>query len=217
MAVDVLARSAGRGPLAVSGMGLVAIAVLAAWLLVVFLLGAAGAFATPPGTPPIPIAIGAAGPILLFLAGFRLSRPFREFALKIDPRVIVAVQAWRFAGLGFLALNTHGVLPGLFTWPAGLGDIAIAATAPWMMVALLRQPRFVADRAFVAWNALGILDLVVAVGTGALASALASGVAGEITTGPMAQLPLVLIPAYFVPIFIMLHIVALTHARRFAG
>jgi hypothetical protein len=108
---------------------------------------------------------------------------------------MVAVQAWRFAGLGFLALNTHGVLPGLFTWPAGLGDIAIAATAPWMMVALLRQPRFAASKAFAAWNVIGILDLVVAVGTGALGSALATGVAGEVTTGPMAQLPLALIQA----------------------
>ena len=30
----------------------------------------------------------------------------------------------------------------------------------------------------------------------------------------MAQMPLVLIPAYFVPLFVMLHIVALFQARR---
>jgi hypothetical protein len=30
----------------------------------------------------------------------------------------------------------------------------------------------------------------------------------------MAQLPLVLIPAYFVPLFIMLHLAALFQARR---
>jgi hypothetical protein len=32
----------------------------------------------------------------------------------------------------------------------------------------------------------------------------------------MAKLPLVLIPAYFVPIFVMLHIAALIHGRRLA-
>jgi hypothetical protein len=32
----------------------------------------------------------------------------------------------------------------------------------------------------------------------------------------MAQLPLVLIPAYFVPIFIMLHFTALFQARQLA-
>jgi hypothetical protein len=33
----------------------------------------------------------------------------------------------------------------------------------------------------------------------------------------MSQLPLVLIPAYFVPVFFMLHAAALFQARRFAG
>jgi len=32
----------------------------------------------------------------------------------------------------------------------------------------------------------------------------------------MAQLPLVLIPAYFVPLFVMLHLAALFQARRHA-
>ena len=63
------------------------------------------------------------------------------------------------------------------------------------------------------WNLLGILDLIAAVSIGALNSALASGIAGEVTTGPMAQLPLVLIPVYFVPLFFMLHVTALCQAR----
>jgi hypothetical protein len=33
----------------------------------------------------------------------------------------------------------------------------------------------------------------------------------------MAHLPLVLIPAYFVPVFIILHLTALFQARRLAG
>ena len=56
-----------------------------------------------------------------------------------------------------------------------------------------------------------------AVSTGALASGLATDIAGEITTRPMAQLPLLLIPAYLVPIFIMLHLAALFQARRIAS
>lgn len=55
------------------------------------------------------------------------------------------------------------------------------------------------------------------VSIGALSSVLASGVAGEVTTGPMAQLPLVLIPVYLVPLFIMLHLAALFQARRQAS
>jgi len=216
MSIDVLPHYAGPGPRAVSGTALAVAAALAAWFASVVLLGASGAYVSPPGTVPVPIAIAVAAPIALFLVALRASRPFREFALAADGRLMLGIQAWRFAGLGFLALHAHGVLPGMFAWPAGLGDIAIGATAPWLLVALIREPRFAASRTFVAWNLLGVLDLVVAVGTGALGSALATGVAGEVTTGPMARLPLVLIPAFFVPIFVMLHIVALMQARRLA-
>jgi len=44
-----------------------------------------------------------------------------------------------------------------------------------------------------------------------------AGAAGQVTTGPMAELPLVLIPAYFVPLFIMLHLASLLQARQKAS
>lgn len=75
------------------------------------------------------------------------------------------------------------------------------------------RPGFVASRAFVTWNLLGILDLVVAVGTGVLSSGFVAALAGDVTTAALAQLPLVLIPAYFVPLFVMLHVIALLQAR----
>jgi hypothetical protein len=193
------------------------VGVLALWLVVVFLLGAAGAFVRPPGTPPLPILIGATAPLVVFLAAYWGSAAFHAYVLAIDLPLATAVQAWRAGGLGFLALYAHGVLPGVFAWPAGLGDIAIGVTAPWVALALVRRPAFATSRVFVVWNLLGILDLVVAVSVGALSSVLASGVAGEVTTGPMAQLPLVLIPAYLVPLFIMLHLAALFQARRQAS
>ena len=142
---------------------------------------------------------------------------FRAYVLSLDLSLTTAIQAWRAGGLGFLALYAHGVLPGSFAWPAGLGDIAIGVTAPWVAHALVRRPGFAISRVFVVWNLLGILDLVVAVSVGGLSSALASGAAGEVTTGPMAQLPLVLIPAYLVPLFVMLHLAALFQARRQAS
>jgi hypothetical protein len=50
-----------------------------------------------------------------------------------------------------------------------------------------------------------------------MSSGIIPGLAGEITTAPMAQLPLVLIPAYLVPLFVMLHLAALAQARRLAA
>lgn len=189
--------------------------VLAIWLGIVFLLGASGAFVRGPGEWPLPILIGFAVPIVVFFFAFAVSGDFRDLTRSVDLPLVTGIQAWRFAGLGFLALYAHGVLPGLFAWPAGLGDIAIGITAPWVAFALARHPNFPASRLFIGWNLLGILDLIVAVGTGALSSALAVGIPGEVTTAPMAQLPLVLIPVYFVPLFVMLHIAALYQSRRF--
>jgi hypothetical protein len=191
----------------------VVLLVLALWLALVLFLGAAGAFVRAPGEVPVPIALGVTAPLIVFAVAFGLSRAFRAFVLTVDLPLVTAIQGWRFAGLGFLALQAHGVLPGLFAWPAGLGDIAIGLTAPWVALALIRRPGFAADRRFVIWNLLGVLDLVVAVSLGALSASLAAGTVGEITTAPMAQLPLVLIPAYLVPLFLMLHAVALLQAR----
>jgi hypothetical protein len=187
---------------------------LAVWLGIVVLLGARGAFVAPSGTPPIPIALGFGVPLIVFLAAFWASASFRNLLLAGDLPLLTAVQAWRFAGFGFIALTVHGVLPGAFAWPAGLGDIAIGLTAPWLALALVRRPTVAASRLFVVWNLLGILDLIVAVGTGALNQLLATGAAGEITTTPMAQMPLVLIPAFLVPLFVMLHLTGLYQARK---
>src|SRR5712691_613975 len=186
----------------------------AVWLVLVLLLGAGEVFVTPRGTPPLPLLIAVAAPVIAFLAAFWISRSFREFVLSADLRLMVGVQAWRFAGFGFLALYTYGILPGLFAWPAGLGDIAIAIAAPWILLNLIQRPGFASSRAFVAWNVLGILDLVVAVSMGALATLLAANVTGAVTSAPMAHLPLVLVPAFLVPAFIMMHLAALFQARR---
>lgn len=190
-------------------------AVLALWFVVVLALGAAGAFVRSPGTPPIPILIGATVPLAVFLGGYWLWPAFRAYILSADLVQAAAMQAWRFAGLGFLALYVHGMLPGAFAWPAGVGDIAIGVTAPWIVLALVRKPGFATSRVFVAWNLFGILDLVVAVSIGGLVSALAAP--GEVTTGPMAVMPLVLVPAFLVPLFLMLHLTALFQAGRRAS
>lgn len=187
---------------------------LAVWFVLVLSLGASGVFVGPSGTPPIAIAIGTGAPLLLFFAWLRLSQPFRNFVLALDLRLVAGMQAWRWAGFGFLALYAHGVLPAMFALPAGLGDMAVGFAAPWIILGLVRRSDFAASSAFIRWNVLGILDLVVAVSLGALNATLSPGTPGEISTAPMATLPLVLIPAYLVPLFLMLHTAALMQSRQ---
>ena len=214
MTTTVLPRPLESQPSWLSGIGLSVTLVLTAWFLLVVSLGAAGAFVAPPGTPPLGIAIGVGAPLLLFFASLRLSQSFRDFVLSLDLRLIAGIQAWRFAGLGFLSLYAHNVLPGVFALPAGFGDMAIGFTAPWIILALARRPDFATSAAFTRWNLLGILDLVVALSIGTLTAALSTGAPGEITTAPMATLPLLLIPAFLVPVFLMLHTAALMQSRQ---
>src|SRR6266567_65779 len=191
-------------------------ATLVLWFGVVFLLGAQGAFVGSAGSPPLPIFFGFAIPLVVFFAAYFGWGAFRAFVLGVDLRLVAAMQAWRWAGLGFLSLYAHGILPGLFAFPAGLGDMAIGVSAPWIVLGLIRHPGFVTSRRFVVWNIMGIVDLGVAVSMGTLCSGFIHGITGNVTTGPMSQLPLVLIPAYLVPLFIMMHCTALAQARRLA-
>jgi hypothetical protein len=214
MATTVLPRPVESQPSGLSGIRLSVILVLIAWFTLVVSLGAVGAFVARPGTPPVGIAIGVGAPLLLFFAGLRLSRSFRDFVLSLDLRFIAGIQAWRWAGLGFLDLYAYNVLPGIFALPAGLGDMAIGFTAPWMILGLVRQPDFAGRAGFIRWNVLGILDLVVALTIGTLTATLSTGAAGEISTAPMATLPLLLIPAFLVPLFLMLHTAALMQSRQ---
>jgi hypothetical protein len=199
-----------------SGVSRIVAVVLAMWFGVVFLLGIKGAFVGAPGSPPLPIFLGFAIPMAAFFAAYFRWKAFRAFVLGADLRLLAGIQAWREAGFGFLALYAHGVLPGLFAFPAGLGDMAVGITAPWIVLGLIRQPSFAISRRFVMWNILGITDLAVAVSMGAICSGFLRGLTGSVTTGAMAQLPLVFIPAYMVPLFLMLHFTALFQVRQLA-
>jgi hypothetical protein len=208
----VLHRHAG--PIAAAGSTVIVATVLGLWLGLVVYFGARGTFSTPEGAPPFALMAGVVLPLLAFFTGYRLSAPFRAFVLSADLRLLTALQAWRFVGFAFIALYASGILPGVFAWPAGLGDMAIAATAPWLVQALARRPEFVTSKRFVVWNWLGIADLAIAVTAGTLASGLVPALVQGVTTAPMALLPLVLVPAYLVPVMTMFHISALLQARR---
>jgi hypothetical protein len=214
MTTIVLPQSAETQPSGRGNIRLAVALVLTIWLLLVLSLGAAGAFVGRPGTPPLPIAMGVAAPLVLFFVWLRLSQSFRDFVLSLDLRLVAAMQAWRWAGLGFLSLYAHKVLPAVFALPAGLGDMAIGITAPWMILALVRERDFAARGTFIRWNVLGILDLLIAVSIGTVSALSATGAPGEISTAPMATLPLLLIPAFLVPLFLMLHTIALMQSRQ---
>ncbi len=216
----IIAKSAASEPKnRDSSVRTVVFAALALWLGLICFLGGQGAFVGRGDSPPLPIFFGFAIPLAVFFAAYFGWKSFRTFILGADVRLVAAIEAWRWGGLGFLSLYANGVLPGLFALPAGLGDMAIGITAPWILLSLVRNPLFAASRHFVMWNILGIVDFIVALSMGTLCSSAFPGInalIGNVTTSAMARLPLVLIPAFMVPFFTMLHFTALFQARQLA-
>jgi hypothetical protein len=181
---------------------------IAVWFLFSLTASALHLFNTSPDQPPLPLGLAVLIPIGIFVIWSAASQPFRQFLLSLNPRTLVIVQAWRIAGLAFLALYTYGILPGAFALPAGLGDIAIGATAP--LVALkLANPRY--RKSFIFWQLLGITDLVMAVGSGVTNQLINPH---GIATTAMTVLPMSLIPTFAVPLFMILHFICIAQARQ---
>ncbi len=188
-----------------------AVVVLVVWFLLALGGSLLGIFDSE-SRPPIPLGLAAVIPVAVFAFGYLTSVRFREFVLSLDLRILTVAHTWRVGGIVFLILHQQGALPGVFALPAGWGDIAIGITAP--VIAWYWKPPF-PSKAFVVWNVLGSLDLVMAVSLGVLASATPVGVlAGDVTTRFMGRFPLSLIPTFFVPLLLIFHLISLLRVRK---
>ncbi len=186
---------------------------LALWFAAAAGLGLTGILAVGPDSPFRLVLLTVVVPIAVFLGLVALAPSVRRFVLGLDLARLTMFQAWRVVGFAFIALYAFDALPGLFAWPAGLGDIAVGLSAPLVLAALLRDRTFVRSRRFVMFHIAGLLDFVVAALTATLASGQVPGLVGEITSAPMEVWPLNLFPSFFVPVFAILHIAALLQVR----
>lgn len=119
-------------------------------------------------------------------------------------------------GVIFLVLYALGKLPGIFAFPAAIGDILTGLFAPVVGTAYARNPQAAAGR-LSAWNLFGIADLIVAVGLGFLTSPsplqmLSLDKPNELVTA----FPLVMIPVFLVPLSVLLHLASLKKLRQSA-
>jgi hypothetical protein len=197
-----------------------AVGLLALWFAAAYVIGANGLLANQGITPIAPIALTAVVPVATFLAIYALSSQFRDFVLSLDIRTLTMLQHWRVVGFAFLPLYFFGVLPELFAWPAGVGDVAIGLAAPFVVARLARDPDWARSAGLVRFHLLGLLDFAVAIATANLASGVIPAlVAGGSTSAPMSLWPLNIFPSFLVPIFIIGHLIVLLklrHLRRAA-
>jgi hypothetical protein len=183
-------------------------AIVAAWFVFALSASALHLFENPANRVGLAVALAALLPIVAFSLWFAASEKFRGFALSLNPQALTFIQSWRVLGVVFVVLMAYGVLPAIFARSAGYGDTAIGLTAP-LAALWLANTRHRAS--FIAWQLLGILDLVSAVGLGSTAPLLSPGSTPMVA---MTVLPLSLIPTFGVPLFFILHVICIAQARR---
>jgi hypothetical protein len=142
------------------------------------------------------------------------AHPDRRILDAVPLPWLIGVQLYRALGVMFLILHAGGMLPGLFAFPAGIGDFLVGLLAPIVALAYARNPQG-STGLVIAWNILGIADLVVAVTTGFItAPSPLLPFVGQPTSELMSVLPLVVIPTFAVPLSILLHLASLLKLRR---
>jgi hypothetical protein len=186
---------------------------IALWFVFALVMSIGGGYQAGGENPPLALGLTFLIPIIVFVVAYWSSNSLREFAGRLDLRFITAAHVGRIIGFDFLIKYAQGQLPGGFALPAAIGDILTAAMAIPMAFAISGKGPSVRNR-FVAWNVFGLVDLFLAVSLGILHSQSSLGVL--VGSGPntflMSEFPRSLIPTFFVPMFILLHLLAL--ARR---
>lgn len=92
----------------------------AVWFVVVYWLAERGTFINGPDQRPIAVGVAFAAPILLFLLTIRMLPGWRALVTSISPVLLIALNGWRFIGLGFLMAHSEGLLPGGSPGPPAL-------------------------------------------------------------------------------------------------
>ncbi|HEY9525737.1 MAG TPA: hypothetical protein VIR02_01570 [Anaerolineales bacterium] len=188
---------------------------LIGWLGVALALGASGVYRGAPDEIPT-IQFGILAPILIGSILIMRSSTMARVIETVPQQWLIGVQLYRALGIIFLILYGAGKMPGLFAWPAGIGDVLVGALAPVVAIAYARGPEKNGDLAR-AWNILGLTDLGVAVATGLVtAPSPIQQFAFDLPNELVGTFPLILIPIYLVPLSVLLHLASLTKLRRTA-
>jgi len=179
--------------------------IVTAWGGLITYLTVAGIFNVAPTAPNTPILLAILTPPLLGVVAYLALPSFRDWVLALDPMLLISLHSWRMLGGVFVFLYFYDMLPAAFAFPAGLGDMAVGAVAPFVALALLHQKDFMRSRRFWAFHFFGLLDFVIAVSVGTMTRVEIPGLVEGATSVATGQFPLALIPAFIVPALILVH------------
>jgi hypothetical protein len=182
------------------------------WMAVAWSGAINGVFRTGTRLPLLPVAIFL--PVILGAPPLLLSKRVGQVLDALPASWLVALQLYRIFGSWALVAALRGTLPAVFGLPAGIGDTLTGLLAVPAAIALTMgtaQGR----RAAVAWNILGLADLVMAVTLGAITSpGPLQLIVPDVPSIGAGAYPGVLTPAFVVPSSILLHLLSLRQLRR---
>jgi hypothetical protein len=179
--------------------------VLSLWAVVATVLAYRGVFQPRDAESVPPVGINLIVVLSVLLVSLATSTSLRRLLTR--QANLIRLHLWRLVGIVFLVLMVRGQVPALWALPAGIGDILVAVTAPWVARDLV-TPR--GRRRAIIWNLFGIADLIIAVGLGIMTS---PGPTQVFHTAPTSELmthfPLALVPTFLVPLAFTLHVISL--------
>jgi hypothetical protein len=186
---------------------------LVAWLVGVWIAATHGAFRLNPGGLPL-VPLAAFGPVVIGLVALTRSRRFAAAVDAAPLSWLVGIQVYRVLGFNFVVLWLFGVMPGVFAEPAGFGDTLVGLLAlPVAWYAASGRPGGIA--AATAWNLFGIADLLNAMTLGFLSAPSPFQLfALDHPNRLVGEYPNVMIPAFAVPLSLILHGLSLWQLRR---
>jgi hypothetical protein len=187
-------------------------ALLVAWFVAALVPSWLGFYKPPSGSVPT-IQYGLFLPIIAGVVFFWRWPVLKRIVQAVPQRWIVGIQVYRVLGLVFLILYAGRFLPGVFAWPAGVGDVTVGLLAPFVAISYARRAQGSAGLVR-AWNLLGISDLVVAVTIGFLSSpSRLQLLSFDRPSELIGAFPLVLIPVFAVPLSVLFHLASLYNLR----
>jgi hypothetical protein len=175
-------------------------AALAVWFGVAITVGDGVNFPLPADLSRLAVVLAALlVPLVAGIAMIFGSRTLRAVNAATPPEWLIWAQSYRMAGFIFLfPFLYYGVVPADFAVPAAVGDMLVGALAPAVGLGIARGARNARTWA-IAWNVLGIVDLVAAPTLGILSGARIAFIY------PLVMVPLFVGP----PLAILTHVLSL--------
>jgi hypothetical protein len=194
------------------------LAALCAWFIYVGVLGHLGVIANaamfPPGISLIFVPVVAF--LVLFIVRVRSSAG-ADLALAFPLWVLIGMQAFRVGVELFIhQIWMEGLVPKMLTFAGANVDIYIGASA--LVIAWLSMRSRWGQRLALLWNVLGLLSLANVLSRAVLtAPGPLNLIHAEVPNRMIGTFPFMFIPGFFVPLAVVLHVLAIrsiaSHAR----